>query len=623
MFKKILSLGSAFIVGFALITTGCGQKPKENKQEYKAIYDYYILGESFKQEVETIFHNALVENQNKIIYIDQVMQQSENFDFFTQFNLQEINQRKQNQNVTSNYELLSKIEKDALTNDLNKITKNSKLDETILNSMKPELNFYSIILDFKEEDQNWFKGLTYDFNNIDFGYLSFDKENKNYIANVNLDLVFTYQYIDINSNIINNNYQEDIVITISNQNDIIENLMFATNELRENLIKNKFQWAWFDAYDLRINDYARLFNLKNSDFENLFRFDKFEKSLLNYISQHNTNLTKTTQNYNFAFKNEDRFKKFKTIKKIGNFNPRKNKYGSDELILDDTLSTTNISNINLFKAIFSELTMDDEIVLENKFVIGNKYIYTYLNKEYMTWVNNFQSDFNQELGINSNSVVNYGEITFKNFCLYFDEFNYFHPISPISYYVAISANNIEDTYLKTENKTTEKNTLSADKDSIFKAIYQNTISALNDFQDIYGTAKTTWTSLSDNKQLISLKSSNILNSKIKNTNDKSISDVNAQLSLLNSKSETYSTEAERTFFLNKTNTSSFHFQFNNSEELQNIPIIEINNSQLNFKKFKKGVGNISVDFNLSFLNLSFVIKSEKFYWFERTLIESI
>ncbi|WP_036246436.1 hypothetical protein, partial [Mesoplasma chauliocola] len=439
MLKKILPIASTFVLGFGLITTACGQKPKNDKQEYKPIYNYYVLGESFEQEVETKFHNALAEKQNQIIYIDQSMQQRENLDFFTQSNLQEINLRKQNQNLTSNYELLSQREKDVLTNDLNKITKSSKLEEIILNSMKPELNFYSSILEFKIEDQKWFEGLSYDFSNIDFGYLNFDKENKNYIANINLDLVFNYQYTDINRNLIKNKYQQDIVFTISNQDEIIENLKFTTIELRENLIKDKFEWAWFDAYDLRINDYARLFNLTNSDFENLFKFDKFEKSLLSYIAQHNNNSSNLTQSYSFVFKDENRFKNFKSIDKIDNFNPRQNKYGSNELNLDDTVSTININNINLFKTIFSELIKDDQIVLENKFVKGNQDIYHYLNKEYKTWVSNFQSKFNQELNINSDSLVNYGEITLNNFCLYFDEFNYYHPISPISYYVGISA----------------------------------------------------------------------------------------------------------------------------------------------------------------------------------------
>ncbi|ATI73417.1 hypothetical protein [Mesoplasma florum] len=623
MLKKVLPIASVFLLGFGLITTACGQKPKDYKQEYKPIYNYYVLGESFEQEVKTKFHNALAKKQNEIIYIDQTMQQNKNLDFFTQSNLQEISLRKQNQNVTSNYELLSQREKDALTNDLNKITKSSKLEETILDSMKPEINFYSSILDFKNVDQKWFEGLSYDFNNIDFGYLNFDKENKNYIANVNLGLVFTYQYTDINKNIIKNNYHEDIVITISNQNDIIENLKFTTSELRENLIKNKFEWAWFDAYDLRVNDYARLFNLSNSDFENLFKFDKFEKSLLSYIYEHNTNLSKPTQSYNFAFKDENRFKHFKSIDKISNFDPRQNKYGSNELILDDTVSTTNTNNINLFKTIFSQLITDDQIVLENKFVKGNQDIYAYLSKEYKTWVSNFQSNVNEELNINSDSLVNFGEVTLNNFCLYFDEFNYYHPISPISYYVGISANNFNDSYLNGESEMVKNKIVLPDQDPIFKAIYLNTMSALQIFQESYGTSKTTWKSLSDNQQLISLKSSNILQSRAATTNDKSISDVNAQLSLLNNKSSTYSAESDRQSFLNKTNSSSFHFQFNNSEELQNIPIIEMNNNQLIFKKFKEGSSNLSVDFNLSFLNLSFVIKSEKFYWFERTLIESI
>ncbi|WP_106078940.1 hypothetical protein [Mesoplasma coleopterae] len=622
MLKKILPIASTFVIGFGLVTTACGQKPKDDKQEYKPIYNYYVLGESFEKEVETKFHNALAEKQNELIYIDQAMQQHENFDFFTQSNLQEINLRKKNQNVTSNYDLLSQREKDALTNDLNKITKNSKIEETILNSMKPELNFYSSILEFKNENQKWFERLSYDFSNIDFGYLSFDNENKNYIANVNLDLVFTYQYTDINSNVIKNKYQEDIVITICNQDDIIENLKFSTSELRENLIKDKFEWAWFDAYDLRINDYARLFNLSNSDFENLFKFDKFEKSLLNYISKHNTNSSNPTQSYNFTFKDENRFKNFKSINRINNFNPRENKYGSKQLILDDTVSTTNTNNINLFKTVFSELITDDQIVLENKFVKGNQDIYAHLNKEYKTWVSDFQTKFNKELGINSDSIVNYGEITLNNFCLYFDEFNYYHPINPISYYVGISANNLNDSYLNNENEIVETKIISAGQDPIFKAIYQNTMSALQVFQETYGTSKTTWMSLSDNQELINLKNANILYSRAVKTNDKSISDINAQLSLLNNKSLTYSAESERQSFLNKTNTSSFHFQFNNSEELQNIPIIEMTNNKLIFKKFKEDSSNLSVDFNLSFLNLSFVIKSEKFYWFERTLIDS-
>ncbi|ATQ35632.1 hypothetical protein MENTO_v1c04970 [Mesoplasma entomophilum] len=622
MLKKILPIAFMFVLSFGLMTTACGKKPKDGKQEYKPIYNYYVLGESFEQKVETIFHNALAEKQNEIIYIDQAMQQRENFDFFNQSNLQEINLRKQNQNLALNYDLLSQREKEALTNDLNIITKNSKLEETILSSMKPELSFYSSILKFKNEEQKWFQGLSYDFSNIDFGYLSFDKENKNYIANVNFDLIFTYQYTDINSNVIKNKYQEDIVITICNQDDIIQNLKFATNELRENLIKNKFEWAWFDAYDLRINDYARLFNLTNSDFENLFKFDKFEKSLLNYISKYNTKSANSTQSYNFAFKDENRFKNFKSIDKIDSFNPHESKYGSNQLILDDTVSTTNTTNINLFKTIFSELIKDDEIVLENKSEKGNRDVYAYLIKEHKTWVSDFQTRFRQELNINSDSIVNYGEITLNNFCLYFNEFNYYHPISPISYYVAISANNINDSYLNSKNEIVETKIVSADQDPIFKAIYQNTINALEVFQKTYGTSKTTWKSLSDNQQLISLKDLNILQAKVANTNDKSISDVNAQLSLLNNRL-TYSAETERQSFLNKTNTSSFHFQFNNSEELQNIPIIEMTNNQLIFKKFKEGSSNLSVDFNLAFLNLSFEIQSEKFYWFERTLIESI
>ncbi|AVN63845.1 hypothetical protein CG006_02555 [Mesoplasma florum] len=623
MLKKILPIASTFILGFGLVTTACGQKPKDYKQEYKPIYNYFVLGESFEQEVETKFHDALAKKQNEIIYIDQTMQQNKNLDFFTQSNLQEINLRKQNQNITSNYELLSQREKDALTNDLNKITKSSKLEESILDSMKPEFDFYSSILEFKNEDQKWFEGLSYDFSNIDFGYLDFDKENKQYIANVNLSLVFTYQYTDINKNIIKNNYHEDIVITISDQNDIIENLKFTTSELRQNLIKNKFEWAWFDAYDLRINDYSRLFNLSKNDFENIFKFDKFEKTLLSYIFEHNTNSSKPIQSYVFTFKDENRFKNFKSINKIDNFNPRQNKYGSNELILDDTVSTINTNNINLFKTVFSELITDDTIVLENKFIKGNQDIYAYLSKEYQTWVSDFQTKANNELDIASDSLVNYGEITLDNFCLYFDEFNYYHPISPISYYVGVSANNFNDSYLNNENEIVKTKIVSPNQDSIFKAIYQNTISALQVFQETYGTTKTTWMSLSDNQQLISMKNSNILQSRAATTTDKSISDVNAQLSLLNNKNLTYSAESERQSFLNKTNTSTFHFQFNNNEELQNIPIIEMNNNQLIFKKFKEGSSNLSVDFNLSFLNLSFVIKSEKFYWFERTLIESI
>ncbi|AVN64525.1 MULTISPECIES: hypothetical protein [Mesoplasma] len=623
MLKKILPIASTFILGFGLVTTACGQKPKDYKQEYKPIYNYFVLGESFEQEVEKKFHDALAKQQNEIIYIDQTMQQNKNLDFFTQSNLQEINLRKQNQNINSNYELLSQREKDALTNDLNKITKSSKLEESILDSMKPEFDFYSSILEFKNEDQKWFEGLSYDFSNIDFGYLDFDKENKKYIANVNLSLVFTYQYTDINKNIIKNNYHEDIVITISDQNDIIENLKFTTSELRENLIKNKFEWAWFDAYDLRINDYSRLFNLSKNDFENIFKFDKFEKSLLTYIFEHNTNSSKPIQSYVFTFKDENRFKNFKSINKIDNFNPRQNKYGSNELIIDDTVSTINTNNINLFKTVFSELITDDTIVLENKFVKGNQDIYAYLSKEYKTWVSDFQSKANNELDIASDSLVNYGEITLDNFCLYFDEFNYYHPISPISYYVGVSANNFNDSYLNNENEIVKTKIVLPNQDPIFKAIYQNTISALQVFQENYGTTKTTWMSLSDNQQLISMKNSNILQSRAATTTDKSISDVNAQLSLLNNKNLTYSAESERQSFLNKTNTSTFHFQFNNNEELQNIPIIEMNNNQLIFKKFKEGSSNLSVDFNLSFLNLNFVIKSEKFYWFERILIESI
>ncbi|ATZ18867.1 hypothetical protein ESOMN_v1c04850 [Williamsoniiplasma somnilux] len=619
MLKKILPIFSTFSLAAGLITTACGQKPAEYKQEYKPIYNYYVLSQSFEQEVEAKFHNELLEKQNEIIYIDETSEQSQNYGFFTQANLEEIKKRKENESVNSNYDLLSQREKDTLINDLNKVTKASQLEKSILNSMSSELLFYSSILDLKN-DEFWFNGISYDFSNIDFGYLSFDNENKNYIANVNLDLVFSYQYTDINSNVINKKYQEDIVITISNQNDIINNLKFATSQLRDNLVKDKFKWAWFDAYDLRISDYAKLFNLKNSDFEELFKFDKFEQNFLNYISEHNSNTTKKSQSYNFAFKKENRFKNFRFIDQINNFNVRDNKYGAKTLLIDDSFSTTNKTNINLFKTIFSQLLSDDQIVLENKLVKGNKDIYTYLSNEYLDWVNSFQTKIKDKFAINSNSIVSYGEITLNNFSLYFDDFNYYHPISPISYYVAISANNLNDTYL-TQNNVVQTKTLFASQDPIFKALYQNTINALEGFYQAYAITKTSWTSFSDNQPLVSFTNSNIW--EIKNAlNGRSISDVNAALSLLN-QSLTSSTESERQTFLNKTNTSSFHFQFNNYSVLENIPIIDISNNQLIFKKFKEGISNLSIDFDLSFLNLSFVIKSDKFYWFERTLIESI
>ncbi|ATQ35639.1 hypothetical protein MENTO_v1c05040 [Mesoplasma entomophilum] len=623
MLKKILPIAFTFILIFGLITTACSKKPRDFKQEYKPIYNYYILANSFKKEVETKFHSVLTKKQNEIIYIDQTMQQNENLNFFTQSNLQEISLHKQNQNVSSKYEILSQRQKQALSNDLNKIISKSKLEETIVELVKPEFDFYASILEFGNENQKWFEGISYDFENTDFSYLNFDKKNQKYIANVNLDLVFAYQYTDINKNVIKNKYQQNIVITISNKDDIIEDLKFTTSELRENLIKDKFEWAWFDAYDLRINDYSRLLNLSNSDFENLFKFNKFEKSLLNYISErtNSSNISSQSYNYNFAFKDENRFKSFKSINKINNFNERQNKYGSNELIFDDAVSTSNANNMNLFKTIFSELITDDQIVLENKFVKGNQDIHDYLNKEYKKWVNDFQTKFKQELDIDSDSIVSYGEITLNNFFLYFSEFNYYHPISPISYYVAISANNINDSYLNSEKEIAKTKIILSVQDPIFKTIYQNTMNALEVFQETYGTRKTTWKSLSDNQHLISLKGLNILQFKVGNTIEKSISDVNAQLSLLNN-NLTYFAKLERQKFLNKTNTSSFHFQFNNSEEIKNIPIIKVTNNQLIFKKFKEAPSNLSIDFNLSFLNLSFVIKSEKFYKSEITLIES-
>ncbi|ASZ09060.1 hypothetical protein CK556_01650 [Mesoplasma chauliocola] len=618
MLKKILPIVSAFVLGFGLVSTACSKKPIVIEQEYKPFYNYYVLGDSFEKEVEAKFHEALAEKQNAIIYIDNQMQNNMSFTFFNQDNLEEINKRKQNESLPSNYDLLSQREKEALDNDLNKIIKTSQIEKTILNSMSHKLTFYETILKFKN-DEFWFKGISYDFNNIDFGYLSLDKENLNYIANISFDLVFNYQYTDIDENLIKNKYKEEIVITITNQDSIIEDLKFLTNDLRKNLIKDRFEWAWFDAYDLRIYDYAEIFSLSNSDFENIFRFDKFEKSFINYILKNNPNTETTNKSYKFAFKNDERFKNFKSIDKIENFNPdQSKKYGAKQLILNDTYESDNKFNTDLFKSIFGELINDDQIILENKLVKGNKEIYKFLSEEYLNWLNEFQTRFAQNLGINSDSVVNYGEITLDNFCLYFEEFNYYHPVNPISYYTAISVNNLNDSYLREEELENKKMPLKVEEDPIFKAIYQNTINAVKIFQEDYGTKKITWNLLSDSKQLISLK--NLTNySNLKNFS--SISDVNAELSLLNQNFNTLG-KSERDYFLNKTNSSSFHFEFNNSEELENIPIIEMNNNQIIFKKFKDQASYISVDFNLSFLNLNFVIKSDKFYWFERTLIES-
>ncbi|PPE06323.1 hypothetical protein [Mesoplasma corruscae] len=610
--KRVLNLVTCFFIFFGFLVVSCKTELSPIKQ-YKPVYDFYALGQSLENKASDEFHNAIMKNQNDLIYIDPNFATNNRLVFFTQNNMKKISERKKIQNVSNNYQLLNVLEKQNLNQDLEKIVKNSNLKKTILDSMTQELGIYKEILDFPNSEL-WFDSISWNFDYLDFNYLDLKSENL-YVSNLDLNLVFNYKYLNVNKNIIKKQYVENISITISNQQNIMKDLKYLTKDLRENLLKNKFQYAWFDAANLNINNYSKMFKLSSINFQNVLQFKKFEDSFLNYIQKKISYHERNGEiNYDFIFKNSDNLFKYKLIDKISSFDIKENKYNAKKISLDDSMSTSNAKNTALFKLIFSELKAEDDIVLENKLVRGSNLLNKFLSENYNEWVNDFQKIFNEKFNTYSDSAISYGEIYLKNFGLYFKEFNYFHPVK-ISYYTCTSINNFNDAYL---NDASYKGICIPAKDSIYKAIYQNVVDSIKIFQQAYALQKNDWKTITKASSLIILNQNNIFD--LYSKSNTGISNINATLGLfIASQNSLYDLDL-RNKFLDETNSYSFNFQFSSSQNKTNIPYIKTEDKKIIFTKFKNQ-DNLTIDINLSFLNITFEIVDENYYLFERTLLQ--
>lgn len=609
--KQISKISLAIMIVFVsgLFVVSCKAK---DYFYVKPTYNYYSLEQSFKKESEEAFHESFLEKKSNLIYVNTNYDTS--YSFFDEKVLKNIQSKKDENINEKSYEILSKDEKANLSKDLKSMTERSYISDLIKNKMSNKLTTYKEILKF-ESNTSWFTGIEYNYDYFDFSYS--DLSDGLYIASVELDLTFKYQFVNIYDNLIKENYKEPITITITNYDEILEQLNYVNQDLTNDLLIEKFDYAWFDASKLLINDYEKMFNLSSPDFEKLLSFNKFENSLIKFINS-KQNKNDDEIKYEFVFANDNRFLKYKKIEQINSFDLSKENHLAKFIDLDDSNSSENWRNIQLFQTIFSSMSETDVVILENKKVKANQSIYDFMKPLWIEWVKELHSKFTEKFNIKSNSVIEYGEIYLKNMKLYFPEIDYYHPIQQVSYYSAISIDDAEDSYLFDKKYEWTNN---YEVNSIFKAIYLNTYKSVQNFQKKFQIKENRWIKISESNSwfnfnpLIGADFWDFIGQK----RSANIFDVNENLCLI---SNNKMIEEERNIFLTDNNNSYFKFEILPFLDKENYILLDINSKRINFKGFKTtNPDKIKISFGISFININFIINEEKFYLSEKTLMK--
>ncbi|ATZ18865.1 hypothetical protein ESOMN_v1c04830 [Williamsoniiplasma somnilux] len=493
--KKLLSIlgvvGLTATAGATVIS--CGDKggdenptnPDQGKDEIRELIKK--LESEVKSKFTSIVQTPMVSRSTLL----DTEAATNGFTFFQKDNLSEIYKNASNgttPEVTTRsdgefppvpfYDILTEDQQKALKGNVESLLSPTKAMANLKNSISAST--YQVIIG--TFGSKWIDDLTFNYANSELQYSALEGES--FVSNIRLGYSSKYKYLDAENQTISKTLTGDIVVTISDDKDIVVAIDSVQTKLAGEMLKEGNEKLWVDYNDLKTYDT----NLTTQDLLSAST-NTYKKAVEGFNQAFAQDLTKTIKT------------KYFTNTESALLNAVTVSYYDSEMIRDNNnINKMGMIQIPTFDAAtdwtawntyFGKIKADSQITLEGQRKSGDKKLYDDLLNSWTKTVDEYGKSFETDYLEKTNGIeieqnekvpnllklsVTNEQLQIKG--LQFSLANgYSQRLSDISFTYSISMDN---------DKTATAETTDAENSSIFAAYYNGIEEMLKAFHEFYG-----------------------------------------------------------------------------------------------------------------------------------------